>query len=112
MQLISSICLSLAFLAVSVRGDLHPDCVCTNDGTYNWRMTLKACTVYNDAGYQWGGSTYDTPSGRCDANANSQLGGNEWEAACKSVASSGFQCVDGTGTCFATPDSVRGSCSK
>ncbi|XDG07722.1 hypothetical protein ABKA04_007337 [Annulohypoxylon sp. FPYF3050] len=112
MQFFTSLYLSFALLAVSVRGDLHPDCVCNNDGTYNWRMTTVACTKYNDAGYQWGGSTYDTPSGRCDAASGAQIAGKEWEAACKAIASSGFQCVDGVGTCFANPDSVRGSCSK
>ncbi|KAI0886535.1 uncharacterized protein GGS22DRAFT_114782 [Annulohypoxylon maeteangense] len=112
MQFLVSFCLSFAFLAVSVRGDLHPDCVCNNGGTYVWRMTTNACTVYNNAAYQWGGSNYNTASGRCDANSGAQLGGNEWEAACKSVAKTGFQCVDGVGTCFADPDEVRGSCSK
>ncbi|KAI1341211.1 hypothetical protein F5Y15DRAFT_27358 [Xylariaceae sp. FL0016] len=111
MQSFLAIFLSVLSLAISVRADLHPDCVCNNGGTYIWRMTTNACTVYNDAGYQWGGSAYNTDSGRCVANEGAQLGGNEWEAACKQVASSGFACVSGVGTCFANPDDVRGDCA-
>ncbi|KAI0594885.1 hypothetical protein F4775DRAFT_595773 [Biscogniauxia sp. FL1348] len=111
MQFPTTISLGLVYLAVSVNADLHPDCVCNNGGTYNWRMTINACTMYNDAGYKWGGSVYNTPTGRCNAAASSNIAGKEWEASCKSVATQGFQCVDGIGTCYADPDGVRGSCS-
>ncbi|KAH8660551.1 hypothetical protein BX600DRAFT_523543 [Xylariales sp. PMI_506] len=101
--------LALTFAGV-VLGDLHASCTCHNGDSYNWRITTAACTVYNDAGYQWGGAEYDTPSGRCTADSDASIAGDQWEAACKSVATTGFQCSSGEGTCFAEPDDVRGWC--
>ncbi|KAI1504000.1 hypothetical protein F5X99DRAFT_406378 [Biscogniauxia marginata] len=111
MQFFSSLGLSLAFLAVSVLGDLHPDCACNNDGTSNSRITIDACTVYNDAKYEWGGSSFDDASGRCVAAEGAELAGKEWEAACKQISSKGFACPDSEGTCYAKTDDVRGSCA-
>ncbi|KAJ3522658.1 hypothetical protein NM208_g12767 [Fusarium decemcellulare] len=118
-----------AFLFLTaVTANLHDSCTCHNGDSYNWRMTTNACGKYNDAGYKWGGSVYDTPSGRVSKpyfnktvpNANDssapkptqrpQLAGKEWEAACKEIAQTGFQCADGVGTCYADPDEVRGRC--
>ncbi|KAM0545756.1 hypothetical protein ACHAPJ_011180 [Fusarium lateritium] len=101
-----------AFLFLSVvTADLHPNCACHNGDSYNWRITTNACTDYNDAGYKWGGATYNGTSGRCtQANAEAQLAGKEWEAACKKIAQAGFPCADGEGTCYANPDEVRGRC--
>ncbi|KAH8601887.1 hypothetical protein B0O99DRAFT_681001 [Bisporella sp. PMI_857] len=97
-------------LAGSAFANLHPNCACHNGDSYNWRVTTLACQVYTDAGYEWGGGFYDSPSGRCVANDGSSLAGNEWEAACRTVATSGFDCADGIGKCFAFPESVRGRC--
>lgn len=37
--------------------------------------------------------------------------GKEWEAACRSIAKSGFQCASGTGTCYQPDeDQIRGWC--
>ncbi|RGP69512.1 hypothetical protein FSPOR_4616 [Fusarium sporotrichioides] len=101
-----------AFLFLSVvTADLHNNCACHNGDSYNFRMTMDACTVYNDAGYEWGGVAYDTPSGRCtQANAEAQIAGDQWEDACREVAAKGFPCADGKGTCFADPSEVRGRC--
>ncbi|EPE03010.1 hypothetical protein F503_08624 [Ophiostoma piceae UAMH 11346] len=100
-----------ATLLASASADLHASCTCHNGDSYNWRMTTIACTAYNNADYKWGGTVYDTPSGRCtQESADSQIAGDQWEDACKSIAASGFQCADGQGTCFADPDDVQGSC--
>ncbi|KAF4974271.1 hypothetical protein FZEAL_8807 [Fusarium zealandicum] len=101
-----------AFLFLSVvTADLHNSCACHNGDSYNWRITTNACTEYNDAGYKWGGATYDGPAGRCtQASAEAQIAGKEWEAACKKIAQTGFQCADGEGTCYADPKKVRGRC--
>ncbi|KAH8688516.1 hypothetical protein BGZ61DRAFT_518561 [Ilyonectria robusta] len=91
--------------------DLHENCACNNGDAYNWRMTTAACTTYDDAQYQWGGVTYDSPSGRCvKENDTDRLAGDQWETACKDAAKNGFACSDGLGTCFANPDDVSGAC--
>ncbi|SPJ72648.1 uncharacterized protein FTOL_02377 [Fusarium torulosum] len=101
-----------AFLLLSaVTAKLHDNCACHNGDSYNWRMTIDACAEYNDAGYEWGGATYDTPSGRCvQATPEDKLAGDQWEDACRKIAQTGFACADGKGTCYANPDEVRGSC--
>ncbi|KAH7128036.1 hypothetical protein B0J13DRAFT_611570 [Dactylonectria estremocensis] len=100
------------FLFLSLAAaDLHESCTCHNGDSYNWRITTKACEIYNEAAYQWGGAVYDTPSGRCTkAGTDDRLAGDQWEAACQSIAESGFDCADGQGTCYASPDDVKGSC--
>ncbi|KAL1637447.1 hypothetical protein SLS56_000585 [Neofusicoccum ribis] len=106
---------SAALAATFVGGvlaDKHHQCDCNNVGTYNWRMTSKACDRYNEKGYASGLVKYDGPSGRCwgsdDAN---YIMGKEWEAACREVGNTGFPCADGQGTCYQTnSDSVRGAC--
>ncbi|TPX13728.1 uncharacterized protein E0L32_005931 [Thyridium curvatum] len=91
--------------------DLHTSCTCHNGDSYNWRMTTLACTSYDEAKYQWGGAVYDTPSGRCTQRTDAdRIAGDQWEEACQKIAKAGFQCVDGKGTCYADPASVRGSC--
>ncbi|SPO03584.1 uncharacterized protein DNG_06267 [Cephalotrichum gorgonifer] len=104
--------LSAAVLLVSsVMADLHDSCTCHNGDSYNWRMTTAACTVYDEAKYQWGGTYYNSTTGRCTQRASEdQLGGNEWEDACKRIASTGFQCADGVGTCFANTEDIKGWC--
>ncbi|EKJ77356.1 hypothetical protein NXS19_010729 [Fusarium pseudograminearum] len=98
------------FLSVAT-AKLHNNCACHNGDSYNFRMTMNACTVYDDADYQWGGVKYDTPSGRCtQEDAEAQIAGDQWEDACKEVAAKGFPCADGKGTCFANPKEVRGRC--
>ncbi|KAH6970624.1 hypothetical protein BKA56DRAFT_559006 [Ilyonectria sp. MPI-CAGE-AT-0026] len=101
---------AILFFALAA-ADLHDSCTCHNGDSYNWRMTTNACASYNDANYQWGGAFYDTPSGRCtQQSAEEQLAGDQWEAACKEIAKTGFQCSDGVGTCYANPDDVSGWC--
>ncbi|KZL69533.1 hypothetical protein CI238_00725 [Colletotrichum incanum] len=103
---------SIFFFLSVASADLHDSCTCHNGDSYNWRITTKACELYASKNYQWGKGTYDTPSGRCVKNSdNDQLAGKEWEAACREVATSGFQCADGEGLrCVAPTDEVRGRC--
>ncbi|KAF9871037.1 hypothetical protein CkaCkLH20_11454 [Colletotrichum karsti] len=101
------------FALVSVAtANLHDNCACDNGDSYNWRITTKACELYSSKNYQWGVGVYDAPSGRCVKKTdNDQLAGKEWEAACREVASTGFDCADGKGLyCKANPDDVRGRC--
>ncbi|RYP14499.1 hypothetical protein DL765_006335 [Monosporascus sp. GIB2] len=108
--------LALAFssslaLAPSVLAKNHPNCTCHNGDSYNWRITTLACKEYARSGYENSNVVYDTPSGRCvQATSGDYLMGDEWEAACRAIAQSGFECADGQGTCFAKTDSVRGWC--
>ncbi|KAJ4328407.1 hypothetical protein N0V84_001090 [Fusarium piperis] len=103
--------LSVFFFLTLATARLHDSCTCHNGDSYNWRMTTNACTDYNDSKFEWGGATYDTPSGRCtQITAEDKIAGKQWEAACKKIALSGFQCADGVGTCYADPDDVRGRC--
>ncbi|KAJ4005030.1 uncharacterized protein FIESC28_03237 [Fusarium coffeatum] len=103
--------LTVFVLLTAVTAKLHDNCACHNGDAYNFRMTIDACKVYNDAGYKWGGAAYDTPSGRCvQADAEAKLAGDQWEDACKEIASKGFPCADGKGTCYADPKDVRGRC--
>ncbi|KAJ0382795.1 hypothetical protein COL922a_011804 [Colletotrichum nupharicola] len=85
-------------------------CTCHNGDSYNWRMTTVACTEYNANEYPWGGTSYDTPSGRCYSEEGGYIEGDPWEFACKTIATKGFQCADGRGTCFADPEQVVGWC--
>ncbi|KPM37538.1 hypothetical protein AK830_g9014 [Neonectria ditissima] len=94
-----------------VTADLHDSCACRNGDSEIARITTLACTAYNDAGYEWGGATYDEGTGRCvQTTADDQIAGDQWEAACQQIATAGFACVDGEGTCYANPDDVQGSC--
>ncbi|KAM5341484.1 hypothetical protein ACJ41O_014515 [Fusarium nematophilum] len=98
-------------LASLAAADLHESCTCHNGDSYNWRMTTNACTKYTDYKYEWGGATYDTPSGRCTQNSpDDKIAGDQWEDACKEIARTGFACADGQGTCYADPADVRGWC--
>ncbi|GKT55920.1 hypothetical protein ColTof4_11667 [Colletotrichum tofieldiae] len=112
MQLSIAKVASIFFFLSVASADLHDSCTCHNGDSYNWRITTKACELYASKNYQWGKGTYDTPSGRCVKNSdNDQLAGKEWEAACREVATSGFQCADGQGLrCNAPTDEVRGRC--
>ncbi|KAM0356371.1 hypothetical protein ACHAPY_006827 [Fusarium culmorum] len=86
------------FLSVAT-AKLHNNCACHNGDSYNYRMTMNACTVYDDADY------------KCtQEDAEAQIAGDQWEDACKEVAAKGFPCADGKGTCFANPKEVRGRC--
>ncbi|KAF5027078.1 hypothetical protein F66182_790 [Fusarium sp. NRRL 66182] len=101
-----------AFLFLTaVTADLHANCACDNGQSYNWRITVKACEDYNASAYEWGGATYDAPSGRCvQADPEARIAGKEWEAACRKIAEGGFDCADGVGTCYAERKDVRGRC--
>ncbi|KAF4775496.1 hypothetical protein HER10_EVM0011159 [Colletotrichum scovillei] len=103
---------SLFVLLSVASADLHDNCACDNGDSYNWRITTKACELYASKNYQWGKGTYNTETGRCVQNsASDQLAGKEWEAACREIASTGFDCADGKGLyCKANPDEVRGRC--
>ncbi|WQF78738.1 hypothetical protein CDEST_03752 [Colletotrichum destructivum] len=103
---------SIFFFLSVASADLHDSCTCHNGDSYNWRITTKACELYASKNYKWGKGTYDTPSGRCVQNSGTdQLAGKEWEAACREVANSGFQCADGQGLyCKAPTNEVRGRC--
>ncbi|OHF04127.1 hypothetical protein CORC01_00466 [Colletotrichum orchidophilum] len=103
---------SVFFLLSAASAKLHDSCTCHNGDSYNWRITIKACSLYASKNYQWGNGTYNTESGRCTQNtANDQLAGDQWEDACREIASSGFDCADGKGLyCKASPDDVRGWC--
>ncbi|KAH7131293.1 hypothetical protein EDB81DRAFT_808299 [Dactylonectria macrodidyma] len=111
MQLsITKVVSAFCFFSVAL-ADLHASCTCHNGDSYNWRMTTKSCTIYNDAGYEWGGTTYDSASGRCTQNSSEEnIAGDQWEDACKEIAKSGFDCADGVGTCYASPDDIKGWC--
>ncbi|EKG20561.1 hypothetical protein MPH_02088 [Macrophomina phaseolina MS6] len=102
----------LAVLSVGVAANDHASCTCHNGDSYNWRITTVACDLYNRQKWANGKVYYDTPSGRCTQNDGTQyLMGNEWEAACRSAAKSGFPCADGVGTCFQSDeDEIRGWC--
>ncbi|KAK1974176.1 hypothetical protein LZ30DRAFT_741270 [Colletotrichum cereale] len=104
--------MAAAFLFLSAASaDLHDNCACHNGDSYNWRITIKACELYSSKKYQWGPTTYDTPSGRCTKDADwAQIAGDQWEEACRDVAKTGFDCFDGKGHCTADPDVVRGRC--
>ncbi|KAI8271216.1 hypothetical protein K4K58_000094 [Colletotrichum sp. SAR11_239] len=97
-------------LLSAVMADPHGSCTCHNGDSYNWRMTTVACAEYNANEYPWGGTSYDTPSGRCYSKEGGYIEGDPWEFACKTIATRGFQCADGRGTCFADPDTVAGWC--
>ncbi|KAH8694417.1 hypothetical protein BGZ61DRAFT_532502 [Ilyonectria robusta] len=101
-----------AFMALNmVAANLHDSCACRNGDSDNTRLTTLACTAYNEASYEWGSTTYDAASGRCvQATTEDQIAGKEWQAACQKIASSGFDCADGEGKCYASPDEVSGSC--
>ncbi|KAK1574410.1 uncharacterized protein LY79DRAFT_566171 [Colletotrichum navitas] len=89
--------------------NLHESCACHNSKIYNWRITTKACTLYASKNYEWGSASYNATSGRCVASGEG-VAGDQWEDACREIAKSGFDCVDGRGHCTANPDDVRGSC--
>jgi hypothetical protein len=36
--------------------------------------------------------------------------GDQWEEACKAIATAGFACADGQGTCYASTDDIKGWC--
>ncbi|KAF4441828.1 hypothetical protein F53441_11913 [Fusarium austroafricanum] len=98
------------FLSVAT-AKLHENCACHNGDSYSFRLTMAACTEYNDAGYEWGGAKYDTPSGRCvGASGEDKIAGDQWEDACRKISKEGFACADGEGKCYANSDSVRGRC--
>ncbi|KAI8244265.1 hypothetical protein K4K57_000771 [Colletotrichum sp. SAR 10_99] len=104
---------SLFVLLSVASADLHDNCACHNGDSYNWRITTKACELYSSKNYEWGVGVYDEASGRCVKKTdNDQIAGNEWEAACREVATGeGFACADGKGLyCKADSDSVRGRC--
>ncbi|KAK1993392.1 hypothetical protein LX36DRAFT_661566, partial [Colletotrichum falcatum] len=91
--------------------NIHDSCACHNSGSYNWRMTTKACQLYATKNYKWGTASYDAPSGNCvKSNQAEGIAGDQWEEACKEVAKTGYQCADNRGRCSADPDSVRGRC--
>ncbi|KAM0208167.1 hypothetical protein ACHAQI_007177 [Fusarium lateritium] len=93
--------LSALFFLTAVTANLHDNCACHNGDSHNWRMTIDACTEYNDAGYEE----------QCvQATTEDKLAGDQWEDACRKVAQKGFGCADGKGTCYANPDDVRGRC--
>ncbi|KAK2009159.1 hypothetical protein LZ32DRAFT_620922 [Colletotrichum eremochloae] len=99
------------FLLSAVSADLHESCTCHNGDSYNWRLTTKACDLYAQKNYQWGRTHYDTPSGRCVRNSDTEnIAGDQWEDACRETAKTGFNCADGRGNCTADPDQVRGWC--
>ncbi|EFQ27407.1 hypothetical protein CGRA01v4_04486 [Colletotrichum graminicola] len=108
---IAKIASVFALLSVA-SADLHDHCSCGNSDSYNWRITIKACELYASKNYEWGKTVYDTPSGNCvKATDTDQIAGDQWEEACREVATSGFQCADGQGLrCTAPPDEVRGWC--
>lgn len=54
--------------------------------------------------------SYNTESGRCTSASGNLIGGNEWEEACKKIATAGFDCADGQGKCYATTDAIKGWC--
>ncbi|GKT45880.1 uncharacterized protein ColSpa_06061 [Colletotrichum spaethianum] len=91
--------------------NLHDSCKCRNSESDNSRMTTSACETYSNKNYKWGKSAYDAASGLCiKSSQTDQIAGNEWEAACREVAVSGFPCADGKGHCTADPNEVRGKC--
>ncbi|KAH7361109.1 hypothetical protein BKA66DRAFT_552291 [Pyrenochaeta sp. MPI-SDFR-AT-0127] len=53
---------------------------------------------------------WDANAGRCVGSNGNYLMGKEWEAACRSIAGSGFACADGKGKCYAAKSQVRGRC--
>ncbi|CAN8097004.1 unnamed protein product [Discula destructiva] len=107
-----SISLSAVMLFVGAAiADTHPECWCSNGGTYNWRITTNSCTAYSDKGYQWGTTTYNDASGLCVADSGAVIAGNEWSDSCKATASAGFACADGVGTCYANAEDVSASCN-
>ncbi|KAH7223019.1 hypothetical protein BKA60DRAFT_538466 [Fusarium oxysporum] len=94
-----------AFLLITaVTAKLHDNCACHNGDSYNWRLTVAACTEYNDEGYEWGGATYNETSGRCvQATTEDKIAGDQWEDACRKIAEEGYDCADGEGKCYANP---------
>ncbi|TDZ54521.1 hypothetical protein CTRI78_v006269 [Colletotrichum trifolii] len=112
MQLSIAKVASLFALVSVASANLHDACACHNGDSYNWRITTKACELYSSKNYQWGVAVYDEASGRCVKKTdNDQIAGNEWEDACREIASTGYQCPDGKGLyCKANPDDVRGRC--
>lgn len=54
--------------------------------------------------------SYVTDTGRCTSSSGSLLDGDRWQAACQKIATDGFACADGQGTCYADSASVKGSC--
>ncbi|ORY68458.1 uncharacterized protein BCR38DRAFT_472016 [Pseudomassariella vexata] len=112
MQFSVSITLSaLALFAGSVLGDLHSQCTCMNGDSAIARITTDACTAYTAAAYQWGTATYDEASSECVADSGSNIAGDQWQSACQEVAKAGYACADGVGTCYASVDDVKGSCT-
>lgn len=79
--------------------DPHGSCTCHNGDSYNWRMTTVACAEYDANEYpvyktlspsnttpedkhqltfpQWGGTSYDTPSGRVSKAQQPSVGWRE-----------------------------------
>ncbi|KAH6892635.1 hypothetical protein B0T10DRAFT_458343 [Thelonectria olida] len=103
---------SSVFAAINVvAANLHDNCHCRNGDSAYDRITTLACEAYNAAGYEWGGTTYNADTGSCvKATSEDKIAGKEWEAACRQIATSGFACADGEGTCYANSDDVRGDC--
>lgn len=55
---------------------------------------------------------YDATTGRCTSTADTgnQIDGDSWHAACNKIATEGFACADGQGTCYADVDAIGGWC--
>ncbi|KAI3390951.1 hypothetical protein diail_8325 [Diaporthe ilicicola] len=94
----------LAAFAGAALADMHSSCACNNGG-FNWRITSPACDAYGN------GVSYDTASGHCISEDGDALDGDQWQAHCQTVATEGFACADGKGTCYASTENVRGSCN-
>ncbi|WQF89947.1 hypothetical protein CDEST_14961 [Colletotrichum destructivum] len=104
------------FFAFFADARYHDSCTCHNGGTYNWRLTTKACDSERALLAQlksWGSVQYDTPSGRCrSVGVKDLISGDDFETLCKAVASQvGFPCAfDNSLTCYADPDAVSSWC--
>ncbi|KAH6700653.1 hypothetical protein DL95DRAFT_417104 [Leptodontidium sp. 2 PMI_412] len=94
----------------SVLANNHASCFCSNGDSANTRIASPACQYYAKQGYSNSDVSWNSGTGRCVANSGSYLMGDQWEAACRSIASSGFNCLDGRGKCYASTGQVRGRC--
>ncbi|CCF37674.1 hypothetical protein CH063_08950, partial [Colletotrichum higginsianum] len=83
MRFSTSALASAVFFAFFADARYHDSCTCHNGGTYNWRLTTKACDSERALLAQqksWGSVQYDTPSGRCrSVGVTDLISGDDFE---------------------------------